>query len=69
MELGICDLQDFEVRYNPDLVRVGKAYKQIAEANAYLHSKDIANNDIKPENTLYFGKQVFKVFDLGYSCK
>ena len=72
-ELAISDYSFF-LNKNKNYLKLGVVrdhFKQIAQALHYLHKMNIAHNDIKLENILYFGKKTLKISDFGYSriCK
>ena len=72
-ELAISDYSFF-INKNKNYLKLNVVrdhFKQIAQALHHLHKMDIAHNDIKLENFLYFGNKILKISDFGFSiiCK
>ncbi|KAL4453652.1 hypothetical protein ABPG74_009548 [Tetrahymena malaccensis] len=71
MELAQCDLLTYLKSNHPNPLHPAKArqvFSGIAKAVQYLHSKNIAHNDIKLENVLIFENGEAKLSDFGFAC-
>jgi len=70
MELGIADLLVINEKHKISLPKIIFALKLIANACLYLHEEcNIAHNDIKIENIIWFDNEQFKLADFGFAAK
>mmetsp|Transcript_55081 Transcript_55081/g.76385 ORF Transcript_55081/g.76385 Transcript_55081/m.76385 type:complete len:103 (+) Transcript_55081:132-440(+) len=68
-ELALSDYRTF-IGKNGQFLKLtvlAKHFLQIALAVHYLHGNNLAHNDLKLENYLYFGQQTLKLADFGHT--
>lgn len=71
MEYAENELRDLIQRhkYNFSIAEIKGLMKQLLQAMAYLHSKEVVHRDLKTSNILYTQKGLLKVCDFGLSRK
>ena len=71
MEYAENELRDLIQRhkYNFSMAEIKGLMKQLLQAMAYLHSKEVVHRDLKTSNILYTQKGLLKVCDFGLSRK
>lgn len=67
MERAKCSLKTFYSSHTMTKEILLDFSRQIVTALVHVHSKNIVHHDIKPENILFFGTDVFKLCDFGAS--